>query len=358
MEGRRGSAGAPRTTRGVWGPFRRAHVISDILEQVLHGLTLGSMYAMVAAGLALMLGVASLINFAYGEFFMLGAYAFWLGYSELGLPYPVAALVAPAVMVVFGVAYQRTVIRAILPRSWHVQLIATLATSIVLTNLAIIVLGTQPKEVPTALSARILDVGGFRVAWQRLLVLVSSLIVFWGLHRFAARTRTGRAMRAMSQNREACAVVGVDVQRVTMVTFALSSALAALAAALGSPLFNIFPDMGTALPFALVWGRVGSRRLAHPAFGGAGAWAAAILAARAHWPFLAGVLAAALAAAGVAALVGVPLFRLTEPAFAVGPLGLALVAGIVANNWVEVTGGPLCITGIPKPVLGLPGGPT
>ncbi|TMQ17765.1 MAG: branched-chain amino acid ABC transporter permease, partial [Candidatus Rokuibacteriota bacterium] len=179
--------------------------------------------------------------------FMLGAYAFWLGYSELGLPYPVAALLAPAVMVVFGVAYQRTVIRAILPRSWHVQLIATLATSIVLTNLAIIVLGTQPKEVPTALSARVLDVGGFRVAWQRLLVLVSSLIIFWGLHHFVARTRTGRAMRAMSQNREACAVVGVDVQRVTMVTFALSSALAALAAALVSPLFNIFPDMGTTL---------------------------------------------------------------------------------------------------------------
>jgi branched-chain amino acid transport system permease protein len=206
-------------------------VIGDFLEQVLHGLTLGSMYAMVAAGLALMLGVARLINFAHGEFFMLGAYAFWLGYSELGLAYPVAALLAPAVMVVFGVVYQRTVIRAILPRSWHVQLIATLATSIVLTNLAIIVLGTQPKEVPTALSSRILDVAGFRVAWQRLLVLVAALVIFWALHRFVARTRTGRAMRAMSQNREACAVVGVDVQRVTLVTFALSAALAALAAA-------------------------------------------------------------------------------------------------------------------------------
>src|SRR5207248_2192866 len=87
------------------------------------------MYAMVAAGLALMLGVARLINFAHGEFFMLGAYAFWYGYSELGLPYPLAALLAPAVMVLFGIAYQRTVIRAILTRSWHVQLIATLAAA-------------------------------------------------------------------------------------------------------------------------------------------------------------------------------------------------------------------------------------
>jgi branched-chain amino acid transport system permease protein len=117
----------------------------------------------------------------------------------------------------------------------------------VLTNLAIIVFGTQPKEVPTTLAARVLDVGGVRVAWQRLLVLGASLMIFAALHAFVARTRTGRAMRALSQNREACAVVGVDVQQVAMVTFALSAGLAAVAAALVSPLFNIFPDMGTAL---------------------------------------------------------------------------------------------------------------
>ena len=116
-----------------------------------------------------------------------------------------------------------------------------------LTNLAIIVFGTQPKEVPTALSSRILEVGGLRLAWQRLLVLGAALVIFWALSRFVARTRTGRAMRALSQNREACAVVGVDVQRVALVTFALSAALAAAAAVLVSPLFNIFPDMGTGL---------------------------------------------------------------------------------------------------------------
>jgi branched-chain amino acid transport system permease protein len=205
------------------------------------------MYAMVATGLALMLGVARLINFAHGEFFMLGAYAFWYGYRRLELPYPIAGALAVLLMVGWGMAYQRTVIRAILPRSWHVQLIATLATSIVLTNLAIIVFGTQPKEVPTVLSSRILDVGGFRLAWQRLLVLGGALLIFAALHRFVTRTRAGRAMRAMSQNREACAVVGVDVQQVALVTFAVSAALAAAAAALVSPLFNIFPDMGTGL---------------------------------------------------------------------------------------------------------------
>ena len=86
--------------------------MEDLLEQLLHGLTLGSMYAMVATGLALMFGVVRLINFAHGEFFMLGAYAFWYGYRELGLPYPLAGVLAITLMIAWGVAYQRTVIRA------------------------------------------------------------------------------------------------------------------------------------------------------------------------------------------------------------------------------------------------------
>ena len=107
-----------------------------------------------------------------------------------------------------------------------------------------------------------------------------------------------------------------------------------------------------ALSYDLVVGHVGSLSLAHPAFFGVGAYTAGILATQARWPFVADVAAAVVAAALVAALVGVPLFRLTEHAFAVGTLGLGLVASVVANNWVEVTRGPLCITGIPKPRVG------
>ena len=109
-----------------------------------------------------------------------------------------------------------------------------------------------------------------------------------------------------------------------------------------------------ALSYDLVVGHVGALSLAHPAFFGVGAYTAAILATRAGWPFLADVLAAVLVAGAVALVAGVPLFRLTEHAFAVGTLGFAVVAWIVATNWVEVTRGPLCITGIPKPVTTLP----
>jgi branched-chain amino acid transport system permease protein len=216
----------------------------------------------VATGLALMFGVVRLINFAHGEFFMLGAYAFWFAFRVLGAPYALAVLLAGAAMAVGGVIYQRTIIRAVLDRSWHVQLIATLATSIVLTNLAIVVFGTQAKEVPTRMSSTVLQVGGLRIAAHRLLVLGASVVVFAALHWFVRRTKMGKAMRAMSQNRDACAVVGVDVQRVARATFALSALLAGVAAALVTPLFNIYPDMGALLTVkafaAVVVGGLGS----------------------------------------------------------------------------------------------------
>jgi branched-chain amino acid transport system permease protein len=113
-----------------------------------------------------------------------------------------------------------------------------------------------------------------------------------------------------------------------------------------------------ALSYDLVVGHVGSLSLAHPAFFGVGAYTAAILSTRAGWPFVADLTAAVLLAGAVAAAAGVPLFRLVEHSFAVGTLAFAVVVWIVATNWVEVTRGPLCITGVPKPALGLPGGPT
>jgi ABC-type branched-subunit amino acid transport system permease subunit len=113
-----------------------------------------------------------------------------------------------------------------------------------------------------------------------------------------------------------------------------------------------------ALSYDLVVGQVGSLSLAHPAFFGIGAYAAALLATEGRWPFPAG-LAAAVVLAGVAAcLVGFPAFRLAEHSFAIGTLGFAIVTQLVANNWVEFTRGPLCVTSIPRPEIPLPLGLT
>jgi ABC-type branched-subunit amino acid transport system permease subunit len=146
----------------------------------------------------------------------------------------------------------------------------------------------------------------------------------------------------------------------TLVALAIAAPWLAAATAPGQQRYVVHVLVYTALfaalalSYDLVVGHVGALSLAHPAFFGVGAYTAAILATRAGWPFLADVLAAVLVAGAVALVAGVPLFRLTEHAFAVGTLGFAVVAWIVATNWVEVTRGPLCITGIPKPVTTLP----
>jgi len=108
-----------------------------------------------------------------------------------------------------------------------------------------------------------------------------------------------------------------------------------------------------ALSYDLVVGHVGSLSLAHPAFFGIGAYTAALLATRAGFTFLPDTLAAMILAGLVAWLIGVPMFRLHEHAFAIGTLGFAMVTHIVATNWVDLTRGPLCVTGIPRPALGV-----
>jgi branched-chain amino acid transport system permease protein len=218
-------------------------------EQLMNGLTLGAMYACLAAGQALIFGVVRLINFAHGDMVMVGAYVCFLAFSVAGLPYPIAAAVTVVVMFAFGGLFERVVIRPIIERPWHVHLIATLAASVVLTNAALLIFGPIAKTVPTTYSSQIIQFGGFRLSVQRIIVLVVSLLSFYCLHLFLERTKTGKAMKAMSQNREACTVVGIDIRRMSTLTFAISVGLLGLAASLVSPLYLVFPTMGLALTF-------------------------------------------------------------------------------------------------------------
>lgn len=218
-------------------------------EQLLNGLTLGLMYASIAAGQALIFGVARLINFAHGDMFMVGAYVFFVAYSVLGLPYPAAVVIAALVMFAFGLLFERVIVRPILDKPWHVHMIATLGASIVLANAAVLIWGATAREVPTVYSASVVELWGFRLSLQRIIVLAVTLLSFYVLHLFLQKTKIGKAMQAMSQNREACTVVGVDLRRISALTFGISVGLMGLAAGVVSPLYLIFPTMGLNLTF-------------------------------------------------------------------------------------------------------------
>ncbi len=223
--------------------------VDFVIEQLVNGLTVGSLYALSAIGLALVVGVLRLINFAHGDLFMVGAYVFFL--TRLGgtMPYWAAGLTTVLAMIPLGYLFERTIIERVVDKSWRVQLVATLAVSIILVNAFIAYWGLNPKMALTVYSSQFLQYGIVRVAAQRVIVFVVAPLAFLVFAAFLQYTRTGRAMRAMSQNREACLMVGIDPHRIAGVTFAISTGLTGLASVLLVPLYSVSPTMGTLLTF-------------------------------------------------------------------------------------------------------------
>lgn len=213
-------------------------------SQIVNGLTIGAEYALIAAGLALIFGVLGIVNFAHGEFYMIGAYLMFFIQDRGELPYGVAAVLALVAMAVFGALFYFIVVHRILNLTWQIQLIATLATSIILVNFMIVVGSSLPQQIYSPLSGITLALGETRFSAQRVLILAAALIAFAALYLFLTYTKPGKAVRAMSQNREAAAVVGIPLHRVGLATVIVGSMLAGVASITIAPLYNVQPPMG------------------------------------------------------------------------------------------------------------------
>jgi branched-chain amino acid transport system permease protein len=222
--------------------------IQPIVEQLLNGLVLGSIYGLVASGLSLVWGSLRMLNFAYGEFYMLGGYAFYLLYGIQHLPAPLSVVITVAVVFLIGALVERACIHPLLGRPrWDISpIIATVGLSIFFQNLALRTWGERFKNVPYILSG-ILDVGGVRIAYQRLLILAVAVLTVMAGMALLRRTRLGMAIRATAQNRDAAVLMGVDIYRVYLWAMAISASLAALAATMLAPIFSVNPWMGTSL---------------------------------------------------------------------------------------------------------------
>ena len=223
--------------------------VEIFIEHVLNGLTLGALYAIVTMGLALIFGVARLVNFAYGDLFMIGGYSLFLllTWDAVEIPYPIIVVLVILITAAASLVLERIAIRPIVNKSWRVHAVATLGISIILQNLAQIQFTSDPKQTPTSISRQIITPFGIRMSLQRVVILVIVILLFIGLQFFIRRTRLGKAIRAVSQNREMCEVVGIDVGRIILITFVISGGLAGLAGALVSPLFSVVPTMGSQL---------------------------------------------------------------------------------------------------------------
>jgi branched-chain amino acid transport system permease protein len=193
------------------------------LQQLVNGIALGSIYSLVALGLTLVYGVLGVPNFAHGALYMLAA--------------AVAALAAA------GALLERVVFRPLEGRPQVSAMIASLGVLLFLQGSAQAVWGADFRRLPSPFEGSV-EVAGLALAQQRLLVVAAAVGVMVLLHAFLKHTTTGASIEAMAQDREGATLVGIDVRRTAMLTFALSAGLAGLAAALVAPLHLISPTMG------------------------------------------------------------------------------------------------------------------
>ena len=214
-------------------------------QQLLNALALGGVYSLVALGLTLVYGVMKIPNFSHGALYMLGAYISYAGLTALGLPYILALGLSGLSLGVIAALLERVVFYP-LRHAPHVQsMIAAIGVLFFIEAVIRLpfVFGSDFLQLPSPLTG-ILNFAGVTITAQRLLIIGVSLAIMAALYYFLKRTLTGTTIEAMAQNREGARLMGINVNGVAMLTFAISGALAAVASTLYAPTALISPSMG------------------------------------------------------------------------------------------------------------------
>jgi branched-chain amino acid transport system permease protein len=220
-----------------------------LTQQLVNGLTLGLIYALIAVGYTMVYGVIGLINFAHGEVFMLGAF-FCVSLIGLGLPLSAAFAVSVLLCAAVGVLIEAAAYRPLRAAPRLAALITAIGMSIFLQNLALVIWGSRPRPftretLPAFFGQAAVSFGDIRVSWLQIVICLVSLALMAGLHLFITRTRAGAAMRALAENRVCAQLMGVSVDRAISLTFALGSSLGAVAGILTAIHYNsMYPTMG------------------------------------------------------------------------------------------------------------------
>lgn len=221
------------------------------IDLLVNGLIFGLFYALMAVGLAMIFGVLKVVNFAHGEFYMVGAYAYVLIALKLGVSPWLALLSAAAVGAALGWVVERTLMRPLYTgsNSWSVMndeyaVVVTFGLSLLLINLVDKVVGPYPFRGPNLIDTSRFAFGPVMLNGQKLIAAAISVALLVGLAVFIKRSLWGRQIQAVAQNRFGASLAGIDSTRTISLIFAISGLLAALAGGLLAPLINPAPDVG------------------------------------------------------------------------------------------------------------------
>ena len=216
-----------------------------LISSIVTGLAVGSMYGLIALGFHVTYAVSNTVNFSQGSSMMLGAV---LGYTfaiRLGWPVPAAVAMSLLLCALLGLVVERTLVRPFAERGSNGWLMATVAGGIVLDNIVLFTFGKEPRAFPSFLAQRPIELFGTGVFPLQLIIPVVGIGITIALQMAFQRTRLGKALLAVVQNKDAARLMGINVRLAIASSFALSSALAALAGMLIAPLFSVHSDMGT-----------------------------------------------------------------------------------------------------------------
>ncbi|MCA3749645.1 MAG: branched-chain amino acid ABC transporter permease [Rubrobacter sp.] len=224
------------------------------LQQLVNGIALGGVYGLAALGLTLVFGVLRIPNFAHGALYMVGAYVAYLALAVYGVPYPVAIALSAVVLAAVGALLERLVFYPLRDAPHTHAMIGAIGVLLFLTSGAQLLFGADFRQMPTPFDGTVRFLG-LGVTEQRLVIILASVVLMAGLYLFLKRTVPGQTIEAIEQDKVGAMLVGISVSRVSMMTFAISAALAAVAAALIAPINLVYPTMGDILnlkAFAIV----------------------------------------------------------------------------------------------------------
>ncbi len=214
------------------------------LQSIVNGLIQGGFFALFAVGLVLIFGVMSVVNFAHGELVMIGAYTIWLLHAQNGLGFIPAIFVAIILVTLIGLLMERFLFRPTRDDPLA-GLICSIGVLFILQVVATLVGGEGPsKQVPPPFHGTFILFDYLRIPYQRIFSLAVSITALTTLWYFLTRTKLGWALRAVALDREAAALQGININRISMIAIGVGGALAGLAGALMAPLTNINPHMG------------------------------------------------------------------------------------------------------------------
>lgn len=215
-----------------------------LLQQIGNGIILGSAYGLISIGLTIVFGIMNVSNFAYGTIYMLGGYFMFLFAMVLKAPFFLAVALSIVGVGIVAVAIERTVFRPVYAAPHLNSLLVSLGLLIFMENAVQLVAGPDSLMVKGPYTDTILSIFSFSVTLQRLMIFVVSILIIMSFYLFINFTLFGKAMMATAQNARGACLVGISPKKIYMVTFAISSALAAAGGALLAPIFYVYPTMG------------------------------------------------------------------------------------------------------------------